>query len=93
MLTWLQVPYTPTPSTPGVDQATAERLERIENVLSAVVRHNPGIGGYDAVREWLACECGGWGLGHADSPSQYISAICWQHGVNASVASHPVDLY
>lgn len=28
----------------------------MENVLSVVVRHNPGIGGYDVVKEWLNCE-------------------------------------
>lgn len=55
------MPYTPAPSNSahGLDHATAERLDRIENVLSAVVRHNPGIGGYEAVREWLNCELTG----------------------------------
>lgn len=28
----------------------------MENVLSVLVRHNPGVGGYDVVREWLNCE-------------------------------------
>ncbi|EKD03909.1 hypothetical protein A1Q2_01922 [Trichosporon asahii var. asahii CBS 8904] len=53
----VSVPYTPVSSsnnTAGLDPATQERLERMENVLSVVVRHNPGIGGYDAVREWLS---------------------------------------
>lgn len=56
--TRLQVPYTPVPSstTHQLDQATTERLERMENVLSVLVRHNPGVGGYDVVREWLNCE-------------------------------------
>ncbi|GMK54408.1 hypothetical protein CspeluHIS016_0109940 [Cutaneotrichosporon spelunceum] len=51
----LCVPYTPVPSssTHQLDQATTERLERMENVLSVLVRHNPGVGGYEAVREWL----------------------------------------
>lgn len=59
ILTEWQVPYTPVSSsnnTAGLDPATQERLERMENVLSVVVRHNPGMGGYDAVREWLNCE-------------------------------------
>lgn len=46
----------PSSSTHQLDQATTDRLERIENVLSVLVRHNPGVGGYDAVREWLTCE-------------------------------------
>ncbi|KAL1410133.1 hypothetical protein Q8F55_004136 [Vanrija albida] len=37
-----------------VPELCVQRVERIENVLSVIVRHNPGIGGYDAVREWLA---------------------------------------
>lgn len=58
-LTRVQVPYTPVSSsnnTAGLDQATQERLERMENVLSVVVRHNPGLGGYDAIRDWLNCK-------------------------------------
>ncbi|BEJ11219.1 hypothetical protein CspHIS471_0106410 [Cutaneotrichosporon sp. HIS471] len=52
----LCVPYTPVPSssTHQLDQATTDRLERMENVLSVLVRHNPGVGGYEAVREWLS---------------------------------------
>ncbi|KLT39360.1 hypothetical protein CC85DRAFT_265546 [Cutaneotrichosporon oleaginosum] len=51
----LCVPYTPVPSSSAhqLDQATTERLERMENVLSVLVRHNPGVGGYEAVRDWL----------------------------------------
>lgn len=79
MLTGSKVPYTPVSSsnnTAGLDPATQERLERMENVLSVVVRHNPGIGGYDAVRDWLNCKSrfprhgeqgGAWRYGAPDS--------------------------
>lgn len=72
-----QVPYTPAPSNAnaaGLDPVTADRIDRIENVLSVVVRHNPGIGGYDAVREWLACE---WRfLPEWKVKMEYITSIC-----------------
>lgn len=89
LLTAIQVPYTPAPSnsSQGLDQATTERIDRIENVLSAVVRHNPGIGGYEAVREWLSC------MFHHHRPPGGVtdySASTFQRFVGSS-ASTPVS--
>jgi hypothetical protein len=36
---------------------TASRLDRIESVLSVVLRHHGGIWGYKDVRDWMNREC------------------------------------
>ncbi|KAK4688108.1 hypothetical protein P7C73_g1993, partial [Tremellales sp. Uapishka_1] len=51
------VPYNPAPSSSsanGPDAHTAARIDRIESVLSVLVRHTGGIGSYDSIRDWVS---------------------------------------
>jgi hypothetical protein len=57
----VQVPYNPQANSSGgsgPDVITASRLDRIESVLSVVLRHHGGIWGYKDVRDWMNRECG-----------------------------------
>lgn len=52
----LCVPYNPTAnntSSSGPDPDTAHRIERLETVLSYVVRHHGGLWGYKDIKEWM----------------------------------------
>ncbi|ORY27664.1 fungal-specific transcription factor domain-domain-containing protein [Naematelia encephala] len=52
----LCVPYNPQSSRHsdgGPDPQTAHRLERLEDVISVVVRHHGGLWGYKDVKEWM----------------------------------------
>lgn len=50
------MPYNPqaSSSTAGLDPKTSSRIEKIESVLSILVRHTPGVGGYEAIQQWSA---------------------------------------
>lgn len=48
----LCVPYNPANST-STDAGTAHRLERLETVLSYVVRHHGGLWGYKEIKDWM----------------------------------------
>lgn len=50
----LCVPYNPASNTSnGSDPVTAHRLERLETVLSYVVRHHGGLWGYKDIKDWM----------------------------------------
>lgn len=53
-----QVPYNPqsSSSNSALDPKSSARLEKIESVLSILVRHVPGIGGYEQIQQWASSE-------------------------------------
>jgi hypothetical protein len=52
-----QVPYNPQSNkdaSSGPDPTTAARLDKLESVISTVIRHHGGLWGYPHIKEFMA---------------------------------------
>jgi hypothetical protein len=56
-LIFMKVPYNPQVAKEmAPDPYTAARIEKLEEVLTVVVRHQGGLWGFKQVKEWMAGE-------------------------------------